>query len=96
MDSKDQMTVDSLKKLHDELSANGCGNMPIFLGNSTPLLDDSISIDYIKRQLLFHNTYYDKAMTDASYKFKDAINSAIQNYICDCYKAGRDINKEDL
>lgn len=69
--------------------------MPIFLGNTTPLLNDSISIDYISKQLLIRNTYYDKEMTDASCKFKDTIDSAIQNYISTCYKAGRDINKED-
>ena len=94
MNSKDQITVNSLKKILDELSANGCGDMRIFLGNTTPLLNDSICIDYISKQLLLRNTYYDKAMTDAAYKFKDDIHSAIQNYICDCYKAGRD-NKED-
>lgn len=94
MNSKDQITVDSLKKILDELSTNGCGDMRIFLGNTTPLLNDSISIDYISKQLLLCNTYYDTAMTDAAYKFKDAINSAIKNYIYDCYKSGRD-NKED-
>lgn len=94
MTNKDQMTVNSLKKLLDELSTNGCGDMNIFLGNTTPLLKHSISIDYFNKQLLIRNTYYDKTMIDASNEFKDAINSAIQNYICNCYKAGRDIMKE--
>lgn len=38
--AKDQCTVKDLKELLNELSNNGYDNMPIFLGNKTPLLND--------------------------------------------------------
>lgn len=36
--AKDQCTVKDLKELLNELSNNGYDNMPIFLGNKTPML----------------------------------------------------------
>lgn len=42
--AKDQCTVKDLKELLDALSTNGYDNMPIFLGNKTPLLNDAICI----------------------------------------------------
>ena len=87
--SKDQMSVGSLKKLLDKLSDNGCDDMTIYLGDDTPLLEDAISLDYINKQLLLRNTYYDKTMVDAAREFKNAIDSAITDYIYKCYNAGR-------
>lgn len=104
MINKNQVTVNSLKELLDKLSANGLGDMSICLGDDTPLLEDAICLDYISKQLLLRNTYYDKKIVDAAREFKDNINSAIQSYICKCYNAGRYIkcgensilkNKED-
>lgn len=89
MTIKNQLTVKSLKELLDRLSANGCDDMTICLGDDTPLLKDAISLDYISKRLLLRNTYYDKAMADAAREFKSTIDSAIRAYICNCYDAGR-------
>lgn len=89
MVNENGVTVNSLKKLLDKLYANGCGDMVIYLGNDTPLLEDAICCDHINRKLLLRNTYYDKEIVDAAREFKDTIDLAIQDYIGNCYKAGR-------
>lgn len=59
--AKDQCTVKDLKELLNELSNNGYDNMPIFLGNKTPLLNDAICISYaFDVGVYFKNTHYDK------------------------------------
>ena len=40
--------------------------MSILLGSDTPLLKDSISINYMTNDLLIHNTYYDKKIVGAA------------------------------
>ena len=45
--SKEQCTVSYLKKILDNLYNEGYGDMPIFLGEETPLLEDSICIYYL-------------------------------------------------
>ena len=89
MSDKKQLTVKSLKELLYKLSDNGYDDMTIYLGDDTPLLEEAISLDYINEQLLLRNTYYDKTMVDAAREFKNTIDSAITDYVCKCYKAGR-------
>ena len=60
------LTVDTFRKILDEISALGHGDMSILLGSVTPLLKDSISINYMTNDLLFHNTYYDKKIVGAA------------------------------
>ena len=40
-----QITVSRLLNMLDELSMNGFGDMPVFLGENYPLLEDSISVN---------------------------------------------------
>lgn len=87
-------TVDEFKKILDSLSDGGFGNMSILLGTDTPLLEDSIHIDYLENKLLIRNLYYDKQLVDAAEKLKDSINKDIKTYLSDCYCAGRDIKEE--
>lgn len=91
---KEICTVDTFKKILDVLSDIGYGNMPILLGNNTPLLNDSISINYIENKLLIRNTYYDKQFVDAATKLKEGIDKAIKDYITDCYHAGMNIREK--
>lgn len=92
---KETYTVDTLKKFLDVLSDLWYGNMPILFGNNAPLLNGSISINYIDKKLLILNTYYDKQLVDAATKLKDSIDKNIKVYLTDCYHAGIDI-KEDV
>ena len=87
-------TVDEFKKILDSLSDHGFGSMPILLGTDTPLLEDSIYIDYLENKLLIRNLYYDKQLVDAAEKLKDSISKDIKTYLSDCYCAGRDIKEE--
>lgn len=64
--NKEILTVDSFKKILDELSVHGYGDMSILLGSDTPLLKDSIGINYMTNDLLIRNTYYDKKLVDAA------------------------------
>lgn len=86
-------TVDEFKKILDSLSYHGFGNMPILLGTDTPLLDDSIYINYLENKLLIRNLYYDKQLADAAEKLKDSISKDIKTYLSDCYRTGRDIKE---
>ena len=92
--SRKAYTVDEFKKILDSLSDGGFGNMSILLGTDTPLLEDSIHIDYLENKLLIRNLYYDKQLVDAAEKLKDSINKDIKTYLSDCYCAGRDIKEE--
>ena len=95
MMDKEKLTVDSFKKILDELSDHGYGDMTILLGNDTPLSQDSISVHYMTNNLLIRNTYYDKRLTNAAEKLKDSINKDIKTYLADCYRAGRDIKEKE-
>ena len=72
--SEEAYTVDEFKKILDSLSYHGFGSMPILLGTDTPLLDDSIYINYLENKLLIRNSYYDKQLVDAAEKLKDSID----------------------
>ena len=88
-------TVDSFKKILDALTELGYGDMSILLGNDTPLLHDSICINYMTNNLLIRNTYYDKKIVDAAEKLKDSIIRGIEGYRADCYHAGMNIKVEE-
>ena len=91
---KEKLTVDPFKKILSELSVHGYGDMSILLGSVTPLLKDSISINYMRNDLLIHNTYYDKKIVDAAEKLKNNIDESIKQYLAECYHAGINIKEE--
>lgn len=92
--SRKAYTVDDLKKILDSLSDHGFGSMPILLGTSAPLLEDSICINYLENKLLIRNSHYDKQLVDAAERLKDSINKDIKTYLADCYHSGMDIKEE--
>ena len=93
--SKEQCTVSYFKKILDNLCNEGYGNMQMFLGEETPLLEDSICIDYLcNKGVHIKNTYYDKKLVDNANKFKNAIETAAKKYLDDCYDAGRYIKTD--
>lgn len=87
MDS--QITVSQLLNMLDELSMNGFGDMPVFLGENYPLLEDSISVNPRENKLHIRNTYYDEKMAEAMRKAINGMEDVHRAYIVDCYKAGR-------
>ena len=95
MMNKEKLTVDSFKKILDELSVHGYGDMSILIGEDTPLLQDSICIDYLNNDLLIRNTYYDKKLVDAAEELKDNVNASIKHYLAECYRAGMNIKEEE-
>jgi|UniRef100_UPI003FF0DEF6 hypothetical protein len=84
-----QITVSQLLNMLDELSMNGFGDMPVFLGENYPLLEDSISVNPSENKLYIRNTYYDKKMTEAIKKAINGMEDVHRAYITDCFKAGR-------
>ena len=89
------LTVDIFKKILDKLSDHGYGDMTILLGNNTPLLKDSIDVNYTYNKLLIRNTYFDKKLVDAAEELKDNIDVSIKHYIAECYHAGINIKEEE-
>ena len=73
-----QITVSRLLNMLDELSMNGFGDMPVFLGENYPLLEDSISVNPSENKLYIKNTYYDEKMAEA---IKKAINGMEDVYL---------------
>ena len=71
--SRKAYTVDEFKKILDSLSDQGFGSMPILLGTSAPLLEDSICINYLENKLRILNLYYDKQLVDAVRKLKTVL-----------------------
>lgn len=88
-----QITVSQLLNMLDELSKNGLGDMPIFLGENYPLKDDSITINLNENKLQIRNTYYDEKMTKAIRKAIYGMEDVHRAYIADCYKAGREMGE---
>lgn len=84
-----QITVSQLLNMLDELSMNGFGDMPVFLGENYPLLEDSISVNPSENKLYIRNTYYDKKMAEAIKKAINGMEDVHRAYITDCFKAGR-------
>lgn len=88
-----QITVSKLLNILDELSMNGFGDMPIFLGEKYPLSEDSISISQCENKLRIRNTYYDEKMTEAIRKAVYGLDSIYRTYITDCCAAGEKIGE---
>lgn len=88
-----QITVSRLLNILDKLSMNGFGDMPIFLGEKYPLLEDSITISQYENKLRFRNRYYDEKMTEAIRKAVYGLDSVCRTYITDCYAAGEKIGE---
>lgn len=88
-----QITVSRLLNMLDELSMNGFGDMPIFLGENYPLQEDSTSINLHENKLQIRNTYYDEKMTEAIRKAIYGMEDVHRAYIADCYKAGREMGE---
>ena len=86
----EQMTVDQLLEKLSSISRNGHGDMPIFLGEKYPLLEDALVVCVYENKLLISNTYYDKKIAEALRKAADGMKSVYRTYLEDCYKAGRD------
>ena len=95
MTNKESLTVDTFKKILDKLSEHGYGDMPIVLGTDTPLLKDSIGINFMTNELLIRNTYYDKKLVDAAKELKDNIDASVKQYLAECYHAGMNIKEEE-
>lgn len=88
-----QITVSQLVDILDDLSQNGFGDTPVFLGESYPLLEDSISVNPHENKLQIRNTYYDEKMAEAIKKAINGMEDIYRAYIIDCYKAGREIGE---
>ena len=87
----EQMTIDQLLEKLSSISRSGHGDMPIFLGENQPLLEDAIGIRIIENKLLIRNTYYDKKMAEAFRKASENMKRVYRTYLDDCYKAGMEI-----
>lgn len=83
-----QITVSRLLNILDKLSMNGFGDMPIFLGEKYPLLEDSITISQYENKLRFRNRYYDEKMTEAIRKTINELENIRKTYISECILAG--------
>ncbi len=90
-----QITVSKLLNILDELSMNGFGDTPVFLGENYPLLEDSISVNPRENKLQIRNTYYDEKMTEAIRKAICGMEDVHRAYIADCYKAGRRMGEKE-
>jgi hypothetical protein len=88
-------TVSRLLNMLDELSMNGFGDMPVFLGENYPLLEDSISVNPSENKLYIRNTYYDEKMAEAIKKAINGMEDVRRAYIADCYKAGRRMDEKE-
>ena len=90
-----QITVSRLLNMLDELSMNGFGDMPMFLGENYPLLEDSICVNPRENKLHIRNTYYDEKMAEAMRKAINGMEDVHRTYIADCYKAGRRMGEKE-
>lgn len=83
-----QITVIKLLNILDGLSMNGFGDMPVFLGENYPLLEDSISVNPRENKLKIRNTYYDNRMAEAMTKTIKELENIRKTYISECILAG--------
>lgn len=88
---REQYTVDSFKKLLDELSRHGHGDMPIFVGMSAPLLIDAVNINYAANKFILRSNYYDRELVKTAYNLNFKIDKAVREYFDETYNAGRNI-----
>ena len=87
--------VNDLKELLENLSDNGYDDMPIYLGDKTPLLKDAVCIDFsCNTGLHFKNTYYNKELVESANELKNTLDKAVKRYISRCYHAGRNIKPD--
>ena len=89
-----QFTVDSLRNLLAQISNAGYGDMEIFIGESYPLMDDAVVIDFYHNKMTMKNTYYDKQMAEAMRRARDDMAAVYRRYLQDCYGAGRIIEED--
>lgn len=83
-----QITVSKLLNILDGLSMNGFGDMPVFLGENYPLLEDSISVNPRENKLKIRNTNYDNRMAEAMTKTIKELENIRKTYISECILAG--------
>lgn len=88
-----QITVDELLKRLSIFSQNGYGDMPIFLGEEYPLLEDSITISPYENKLKIRNSYYNEKMVKALKKAASGLENVYRTYISDCYAAGYEVGE---
>lgn len=88
MDEDKQLTVYSLYAFLKMFVRAGYGEMPIFLGNDTPLMDRAITVNYLENKFKIRSMYYDRAMADATEKMTKRVNKALRDYISECCDAG--------
>lgn len=93
---KKQFTVDTLRRLLNQISAAGYGDAAIFIGESYPLMDDSVISDLYNNKVKIRNTYYDKKMVKALHKASSDMECICRTYLTECYKAGADISEEEM
>lgn len=93
---KKQFTVDTLRRLLNQIAAAGYGNAAIFIGESYPLMDDSVISDLYNNKVKIRNTYYDKKMVKALHKASSDMECICRTYLTECYKACADISEEEM
>lgn len=94
--NKEQYTVKELKNLLDELSDSGYGDMLIFLGKKTPLLDDSVCVEHGPNAGIYiKNTYYEDELVKNADELKNAIDIAIRTYLVNCYFSGKNVKSSE-
>lgn len=94
--NKEQYTVKELKNLLDELSDSGYGDMLIFLGKKTPLLDDSVCVKHGPNAGIYiKNTYYEDELVKNADELKNAIDIAIRTYLVNCYFSGKNVKSSE-
>ena len=94
---KKQFTVDTLRRLLNQISAAGYGDAEIFIGESYPLMDDSVVSDLYNNKVKIRNTYYDKKMAKALHKASsDMAHSPSFEYVLHWERPGYIITTEEL
>lgn len=93
---KNQFTVDTLRRLFNQIAAAGYGNAAIFIGESYPLMDDSVISDLYNNKVRIRNTYYDKKMAEAMNEASEGMKAVYRTYLSDCYKASFEIPEEEM
>lgn len=93
---KKQFTVDTLRRLLNQISAAGYGDAEIFIGESYPLMDDSVISDLYNNKVKIWNTYYDKKMVNALREASSDMECICRRYLTKCYKASNDLLEEEM
>ena len=88
---KKQFTVDTLRRLLNQISAAGYGDAEIFIGKY-----DSVISDLYNNKVRIRNTYYDKKMAEAMNEASEGMKAVYRTYLSDCYKASFEIPEEEM